>query len=344
MLQSKSKTTPGDTFFGRELAKYGPDRDLDRVWSYEEAAQYCRHFAKNSYENFTVGSWLLPKHLRKDFYNIYAYCRWSDDLADEIPDADTSLRMLDWWQQELLDCQSGKSTHPIMVALNHTITEFALPISPFEDLLSAFRQDQSVQRFQDDSQLLDYCQRSANPVGRILLGLAQAATPSNFELSDKICTALQLANFCQDMERDAGIGRIYAPESLWSSHGVTESMILARKPTPALKRMLRQWVEETRALFDAGKPLAESVPNWLAIDLELFVRGGQTVLHKIQKADFDVWTRRPTVSKADKLLMLGRALLGKLRTSKMRTGRPPRGKPLRGRHVATAEREGSTDA
>jgi squalene synthase HpnC len=322
MLQSDSKTTANSTFFERELALHGPgsprehrantDPQSNSGYSRAEANQYCRRFAKQSYENFTVGSWLLPQQLRQDFYNIYAFCRWSDNLADEIDNPVESLHLLDWWQKELTQSFVGQPKHPIMVALQHTIREHELPISLFEDLLAAFRQDQSVLRYETETELMDYCRRSANPVGHLLLRLARAATPTNLALSDKICTALQLANFCQDMSRDAGMNRIYAPRDLWTEHGVNEPMLLARRPTPALRNMLKQWVEETRVLFDAGKPIVKSVPRWLAMDVELFVRGGEAVLAKIERARFDVWSQRPLISKFDKLRILGHAVASRL--------------------------------
>jgi squalene synthase HpnC len=305
MLQSDQSTSVEPSFFLRELAILGPDQPPS-AWSLPQAQQYCRTWAARSYENFTVVSLLLPRRLRQDFQNIYAYCRWSDNLADEISEPEESLRLLDWWQQQLWLCNSGRPGHPVLVALQDTIQRHQLPMQPFEDLLSAFRQDQAVVRYATADDLADYCRRSANPVGRILLHLARASDAGNVELSDQICTALQLANFCQDMSRDAHINRIYAPQSLWAEHAVDEAMLLRRQPTPELQNMLAAWVSSARRGFHAGWPLVDRVPTWLATDVDLFVRGGMSILDAIECADYDVWTRRPTVAKFRKLWMFSR--------------------------------------
>ncbi|MEZ6135931.1 MAG: squalene synthase HpnC [Pirellulaceae bacterium] len=307
MVQSDQSTSVEARFFQRELAVLGPDHPPS-AWSLTEAQQYCRNWAHRSYENFTVVSYLLPRRLRQDFQNIYAYCRWADNLADEIAEPKESLRLLDWWQQQLLLCRSGRPAHPVLVALQDTIQRHQLPLDPFEHLLSAFRQDQTVNRYATADDLQDYCRRSANPVGRILLYLAQASDGENIALSDQICTSLQLANFCQDLSRDAGINRIYVPQSLCAEHAVEEAMLLRRQPTPELRHMLADWVATTRAGFHAGWPLVDRVPSWLATDVDLFVRGGLAILDAIEQAEYDVWTRRPTVSKFRKLQMLGQSL------------------------------------
>jgi squalene synthase HpnC len=315
MLQSDQSTSVGTTFFARELARLGPDQP-PTAWSLADSEGYCRRWAKTSYENFSVVSWLLPSRLRQDFYNVYAYCRWSDDLADEVPSPGESLRLLDWWQQQLALCYSGRPAHPVMVALQKTIRNHALPIDPLSDLLSAFRQDQTVLRYRDRAQLLDYCQRSANPVGRILLQLAGSANADTVSLSDQICTGLQLANFCQDMARDAAIGRIYAPEEMWQKHAVTEAMLLAGKPTRELKSLLKEWVSDARNLFDAGRPLIRRVPNWLATDVDLFLRGGVAVLDAIEGSEFDVWTERPVITGFQKVGFLLRSISSRFITRK----------------------------
>lgn len=308
MLQSAESTTATDAFFASELARLGPLRPPTPC-SQREANAYCRLWARRGYENFTVVSWLLPRRLRQDFYNVYAYCRWADNLADEPRDREQSLQLLQWWQQQLALCYSGRPSHPVLVALQRTIERHNIPSAPFLDLLSAFRQDQSVSRYDDQAQLLDYCTRSANPVGRIVLHLGQAADETNLQLSDHICTALQLTNFCQDMSRDAAMDRIYAPRALWVQHGVTEACLLSRRPTAPLCNLLRDWVEQTRAIFHAGRALTERVPRWLSTDVDLFVRGGLAVLDAIERQRFDVWSRRPRISKVQKLRLLGRSLM-----------------------------------
>ena len=167
-----------------------------------EAAAYCRRLATTHYENFPVVSWLLPRRMHQHFYNIYAYCRWADDLGDEVGDVAQSLELLGWWREELTSCFEDRPRHPVFVALGPTIHEFGIPVEPFGDLISAFEQDQSVHEYETFEQLTDYCRRSANPVGRLVLYLCRQATSENFVWSDSICTGLQLANFWQDVARE----------------------------------------------------------------------------------------------------------------------------------------------
>ncbi len=270
----------------------------------EEASKYCRRLATRHYENFTVASFLIPRRFRQDFFNIYAFCRWSDDLADEIPEPELSLQLLDWWEHEFLQSLNGSASHPVLIALSETIRRRHLKSESFTDLLIAFRRDQREFRYQSSEALLSYCRYSANPVGRILLNLAGCLSPKTVNLSDSICTGLQLANFCQDMSRDAAIGRIYAPHDLLERHHVSETMILAAEATPELQSLLRDWVFATREYFKRGTPLVGMVPKWLATDIDLFIGCGMAILDEIERADFDVWTSRPTVSKTRKLGIL----------------------------------------
>ncbi len=305
MEQNRTSSNAARAKFMSDLAKWGPGQPPVAI-DVATAEAYCQKLSRSHYENFTVVSWLLPKRLRQDFHNFYAYCRWSDDLADELEPAE-SLPHLQWWEQQLRLCYSGRPAHPAMVALQQTIGRHNLPIEPLLDLLSAFKQDQTVKRYRDAEQLTDYCSRSANPVGRVILRMAGADSDSNVRLSDTICTGLQIANFCQDMARDAAIGRIYAPADLCAAHDVTESMVLAARVTPQLTAMLNCWVAETREKFNAGRALVQSVPSWLAMDIDLFISGGMAILDEIERKQFDVWTRRPTVSKFAKLKLLGGA-------------------------------------
>lgn len=306
MVQNVTSSNAAHAIFVADLAKWGPDQPPSAC-DLAFAQQHCRLIARSHYENFTVVTWFLPRELRQDFYNFYAYCRWSDDIADEV-EPDRRLGLLDWWQQQLALCYSGRPAHPVMVALRDTIQRHQVPIEPLTDLLSAFRQDQSVTRYASHEELLRYCQRSANPVGRVILRFGRADREANVELSDAICTGLQIANFCQDMARDAAIDRIYAPRDLWHRHGVDEAMILRATRTDELQSMLREWVQTAETLFRQGMPLVKSVPSWLAVDVDLFVRGGLEILKQIERAKFDVWTSRPTVSKLSKLKLLARAL------------------------------------
>ena len=168
----------------------------------EAAQNYTRWLATHHYENFNVVSWLLPKELHQHFYNVYAYCRWADDLGDEIPDAQRALELLDWCEAELNACYQGQPSHPVFVALRETVVAKEIPKQPFADLLKAFRQDQTVKRYPTWDSVLKYCVYSANPVGRLVLYLCGYRDERRQLLSDATCTALQLANFWQDVSRD----------------------------------------------------------------------------------------------------------------------------------------------
>lgn len=306
MLQKPTTSNAAQAIFMADLAKWGPDM-APTACDLKFAEQHCRTIARSHSENFTVISWFLPRNLRQDFSNFYAFCRWSDDLADEVEEQ-RRLPLLDWWRQQLALCYSGRPAHPVMLALQSTVEKHRIPIAPLEDLLSAFRQDQTKRRYADQSDLLDYCRRSADPVGRVILRFGNADRESNLPLSDSICTGLQIANFCQDMARDAKLDRIYAPRDLWQRHQVDEAMILAARCTPPLQSMLKEWVEYARQLFVSGRPLVKSIPSWLAVDVDLFLRGGTAILDEIEARRFDVWTARPTIPKHKKFKLLFQAL------------------------------------
>ncbi len=306
MVQNDTTSNAATAIFIADLAKWGPDMPPSAC-DLSFAEQHCRKIARNHYENFTVVSWFLPRPLRQDFVNFYAYCRWSDDIADEV-EPHRRLPLLSWWQQQLALCYSGRPAHPVMVALQSTIQRHQLPIEPLEDLLSAFRQDQATLRYDNHTQLLDYCQRSANPVGRVILRFGRADHHANIQLSDSICTGLQIANFCQDMARDVANDRVYAPRDMWSRHGVDEAMVMAAHCTPQLQSLLREWTSTARQCFIDGRSLVKSVPSWLAVDIDLFVRGGLAILEAIERQDFDVWTARPSLSKSTKLKLMFQAL------------------------------------
>ncbi len=296
------------TWFEQDWERFGAETSEKKAFDLEQASKYCRELALSHYENFSIASWLIPKPMRCHFYHIYAYCRWSDDLADESPSPDQAIERLSWWQSELDACFRGKARHPVMVALRSTIQTFELSKQPFDDLLSAFRQDQAVNRYENDNQLLDYCRRSANPVGRILLQMAQVNMPECYRWSDQICTGLQLANFCQDMAQDAGKQRIYLPRSRWEQDQVTDAMILSRKCTPELQHAVMRWMLEIREQFYDGWQLAEHVPSWLARDVRLFASGGLAILDRIGRCHGDVWSQRVEVSRRDKLRLVLRSL------------------------------------
>src|ERR1700682_3101447 len=280
--------------------------------SLEKSQEYCRHLARTHYENFSVATWFLPKHLRQDFLNVYAYCRISDDLGDEVGDPALSLSLLDEWQTELDACYAGAPRHPVFVALAETVRKFEIPKHEFSDLLTAFRQDQSITRYETFSDLLGYCRYSANPVGHLVLYLCGYRDSERELLSDYTCTALQLANFWQDVSADFAKGRIYLPLEDMRRFGVSEEMIRDGDNSSAFSEMMRFEVERAREWFTQGLPLVAKVDRTLATDIELFSRGGQEILNAIERQNYAVLGRRPAISKARKLALVARAALGKL--------------------------------
>jgi squalene synthase HpnC len=283
----------------------------DRAPTLSEAQQYCRALAESHYENFHVASWLLPKRLRPHFHSLYAYCRISDDLGDEVGDPAQSLALLDLWGQELDRCYEGEARHPVFVALGQTIASCEIPKQPFADLLTAFRQDQVVTRYQTMEAVLAYCRYSANPVGRLVLYACGYRDAERFALSDETCSALQLANFWQDVREDWQRGRVYLPQDAMSQSGVDDQTIAGGVATPAFRCLMQQQVEYARAMFVRGARLTGTVDKELAVDLDLFTRGGQEILRAIEQRQYDVLSARPTISKARKATLLLHALAGR---------------------------------
>src|SRR3989454_1437484 len=303
---SVSSPLPG---WGSLPAEYAiPERAATKA----EAREYCRRLARTHYENFSVATWFLPSRLRQHFFNVYAYCRISDDLGDEVGDSTSSLQLLDEWERELNACYDGHPRHPVFVALAETVRKFEIPKQEFADLLTAFRQDQTVSRFETFQDLLGYCRYSANPVGHLVLYLGGYRDNERQRLSDFTCTALQLANFWQDVSRDYGKGRIYLPLEDLQHYKVSERDIAATQNTASFCEMMRFEVERARDWFRRGLPLVKKVDRELAIDIELFSRGGQEILNAIERQGFAVLGRRPSISKARKLALVMRAALGKL--------------------------------
>lgn len=283
-----------------------------------QSQRWCRRLATSHYENFLVASILLPRSLRQPFYNIYAFCRTADDFADESDSRDRAVEQLSQLQRDIDALFAGRApSHSFFPALADTVRSFGLEKRPFDDLISAFCQDQDVSRYAEMGPILDYCSRSANPVGRLLLQLADCSNPTTRELSDQICTGLQLANFWQDVARDYQIGRIYLPEDRCQAFGVRESMLdksmLGESETAApLRELLAELCDETEAYFRRGLPLADHVPSWFAADVKLFAHGGLATLDAIRKSKFDVIRRRPKVGKMKQLSLVARAMLGRL--------------------------------
>jgi len=268
------------------------------------AEAYTRWLATHHYENFHVVSFLLPKRLHQDFYNVYSFCRWADDLGDEMGDRAESLRLLTWWRTQLDAMYAGEATHPVFVALRGTVARCSIPQEPFADLIRAFEQDQTVARYETWHHLYRYCRYSANPVGRLVLYLCGYADAERQRLSDATCTALQLANFWQDVTVDLEKDRVYIPLEVLERHGYTVEDLYARRMTPAFREVMREIVERARELFAEGLPLSSMVDRRLALDIDLFSRGGMRVLDKIAEQDYDVLSRRPAISKAERIWLL----------------------------------------
>ncbi|MGC8792433.1 MAG: squalene synthase HpnC [Bryobacteraceae bacterium] len=271
-----------------------------RSYTRAEAEAYTRWLARHHYENFHVASMLLPRHLRQDFYNLYAYCRWADDLGDEMGDPGESLHLLGWWGEQLEAMYRGQASHPVFIALSGTVARHELPKEPLTDLLKAFIQDQTVRRYRTYDELLAYCRYSANPVGRLVLHLCGYRDPERQQLSDATCTALQLANFWQDVAVDLEKDRVYLPLEAIERHGYSLEQLQARRVTPAFRRLMREAVELAREFFRRGLPLADRVDRRLAVDIELFTRGGLRLLELIEQQDYDVLRSRPVIGRRDR--------------------------------------------
>jgi squalene synthase HpnC len=284
-------------------------RAPQRTWTLPESLDYTRWLATSHYENFNVVSFLLPKKLHKDFYNVYSYCRWADDLGDEIGDTAESLELLRWWRDSLNEMYQGRATHPVFIALRGTVEKYRIPQEPFADLLTAFIQDQTVTRYQNWQGVLDYCKNSANPVGRLVLYLCGYSDAERQALSDSTCVGLQLANFWQDVTVDLLKDRVYLPLDLLARHNYTVEELFARKTTPGFLAAMRESVDFSRGYFEAGLPLIRKVDRRLSLDLELFSRGGMRILDKIERQGYDVLSKRPKISKPERVGMLLGAML-----------------------------------
>lgn len=295
------------------------------VWSVDEAYRYCERLARSHYENFPVGSIIVPRALRPHFYAIYAFARIADDFADEQYEehqADTiaaqneRLALLEEWRVMLTEAFAGRARHPVFVALAKTQAKFSLPVSLFEDLLSAFRQDVTKRRYASYADLLDYCRRSANPVGRLLLLLFGHREEAQHRLADDICTGLQLANHWQDVAVDLGKDRVYLPEAEQRRFGVNldtdgrdlRQQSAAPQVREAFFRLLAFEVERAREHFRRGKPLCLALPGRLGLELRLVWLGGVSILDAIVGNDYDVFARRPVITKGEKARLLWTAV------------------------------------
>ena len=300
-----------------------------------EAQRYTRWLATHHYENFRVASWLLPSRLHQHFYNVYAYCRWADDLGDEVPDPKRAVELLNQWEEELQRAYRGVAKHPVLIAVAETARECDIPIEPFRDLLIAFRQDQTVHRYARWDDVIGYCRYSANPVGRLVLYLMGYRDAERQQLSDATCTALQLANFWQDVGRDLEKGRVYIPLELAAVHGVSEEDIVSKQFDSNYVGLLRDLIARTRSLFAEGAPLANRVAPEFRVDLEMFNRGGCAVLDAIESMGYDTLHRRPSLDRGLQARLLGRALISRIVSSfrPRHDGQKPESASLAGRHA-----------
>jgi len=269
----------------------------------------CEKLARSHYENFTVGSWFLPKEMRRDFFAVYAFCRTTDDIGDEAPG--DRLAALDAWEKDVRKCWGGEPAELMLVALARTIRERKLRQDPFLRLIEANRMDQRQSRWETWDDLRRYCAHSADPVGRMVLGLFGQDDAKRGPLSDAICTGLQLANHWQDVGRDAAEkGRIYLPIEDLEIHGVKEADVLARRTSPGFVELMKVSVGRARALFDEGEPLLDLVSGTLKRDVKLFLGGGRAILDAIEKQGWDTLVKRPKVSKKTKVWLAMKALVG----------------------------------
>lgn len=279
-----------------------------RSWSIESAYDYCEKLARSHYENFPVGSALVPKALRKHFYSIYAFARTADDFADEGYEGDCTeqqrIQLLEQWRDLLKESDQGRAAHPVFVALARTRAEFNLPLALFEDLLSAFTQDVTVRRYSTFEEVMDYCRRSANPIGRLILMLFGHRDEQLHRWSDSICSGLQLANHWQDVGVDLAKDRIYIPAEDFARFDASYDDLRKTPANENLKQLMKYEVARARELFDAGKPLCLTVGKRLGLELRAVWLGGSRILDRIESNDYDVLTKRPVISSTDKLRML----------------------------------------
>ncbi len=280
--------------------------------STREGFAFCERLARSHYENFPVASLFIPRHLRPHVAAIYAFARLADDFADEESRTpEERLKMLDEWEEKLDDCYGGRADHPVFLALKRTVTDYQIPRALLADLLKAFRMDVTVTRYATFSDLLYYCRHSANPVGRLVLRLFGATSGETESYSDNICTALQLANFWQDVSLDWQKGRLYLPLEDLERFGYSEDDLSRKRLNDQFRALMRHEVGRTRELFRDGAPLIPLVPRDLTTELRLTWLGGQRILQKIEKSGYDVLTKRPSISAAEKFHIVARAFFSR---------------------------------
>lgn len=274
----------------------------------DQARQFCRKMTYGHYENFPVASILVPRPLRQHVCNIYAFARTADDFADEARFDGQRAERLSEWRDWTVDCYDGVYRHPIFMALAETIREFDLSSSLFLDLVTAFQMDVVKSRYANFDEILFYCRHSANPVGQLILALFRYRNPEWEFWSDEICTALQLANFWQDVAVDLQKDRIYLPQDEMALFGVTESDLFAGEYSDAVRQLMAFQVDRTQKIFDRGRPLCSTVPNArLRLELKCTWLGGTTILQKIRDTHYYVF-KRPAITWWDKGRILWKSL------------------------------------
>jgi squalene synthase HpnC len=278
-----------------------------------EAEAYTRGLTQSHYENFSVVSVLLPKRLRQDFCNVYAFCRIADDLGDEVGDKGRALEYLGAFRGQLIECYEGRANTAVFVALQQTIKRHDIPMKPFDDLIRAFEQDQVVTRYETIEQDVEYCTKSADPVGRLVLYMCGYRDDERQRLSDKICTALQLINFWQDVRRDIlERDRIYLPQEDMERFGVTERDLREGRVTAGYRELIRFEVERTEGMFDEGAALLPMLKPMYRKQIALFLKGGRAVCAAVRRQGFDTLTRRPRLSKWQKGRLIAGTMMGYL--------------------------------
>lgn len=277
--------------------------------SIDEAFRYCARVATAHYENFPVASLFLPADKRPYIQAIYAFSRVADDFADEQDRLPAErLANLDDWERMLRECYQGKAEHPVFIALGETVRQNRIPIEPLLDLLAAFRRDVTQSRYESFDDLLGYCRCSANPVGRLVLMIFGHREEALFALSDRICTALQLANFWQDVFVDAARNRLYIPLEDMRRFGYAEASWLGRVPGKGYKELMKFEIERTKGMFYEGAELPRLVEKELQVELKMVWLGGMSILRLLEKRGLDTG-RRPSLGTLRKIMILVRALL-----------------------------------
>jgi squalene synthase HpnC len=276
-------------------------------WTVERSYAYCEDFVRAHTESYPVASRFVPLELRPHLTALYAFARSADDFADEPEYEGRRTEALDRWEEALHRCSHGEADHPVFVALADTIEKRDLPIPPLDDMLTAFRMDMETKRYATFQALRGYTVRSADPVGRLLLALFGYRDPALVRFADELSTALQLTNFWQDVAADAARDHIYIPAEDLHFFGVTEADVKSLRPNKRMRDLLRFEVARTRALYERGRPLLDQLGNDLRLELTLIWLVGTAILDKIEAADFDVFTQRPTIKRRDKAVIMAKA-------------------------------------